>query len=56
MPMLERALWTGQLPGKVNVAPPVMSDLATQPAEKDIPKLRWVEMAEELWAFRWKPV
>lgn len=29
-----------------------MSDLATQQAVKDILKLRWVEMAEELWAFR----
>lgn len=30
----------------------VMSDLATQWAEKDILKLRWIETAEELWALR----
>ncbi|XP_007465284.1 PREDICTED: formin-like protein 5-like [Lipotes vexillifer] len=29
-----------------------MSDLATQRAEEDILELRWVEMAEELWALK----
>lgn len=30
----------------------VMSDLATQWSEEDILKLRWVEMAEELWVLK----
>lgn len=54
-----RALWTGKPSGKVAAAPLnwayinlVMSDLATQWSEEDILKLRWVEMAEELWVLK----